>query len=166
MPEGGVAPWAGHWHPTGNSPTGESICSISLHVRWYNRGVATTYRLDVSLRVVYSASYGVLIGDDLLAHRENLARDPAVGLDHRQLWDFRGVTEVAVSREDLMELLESKSPFGQGSRRAFVAASDVDYGMLKMIQLLRGTCAGEIMVFRDIHGARRWLAVPADTLQE
>ena len=116
----------------------------------------------MSLAVVYSTSHGVLTGDDLLAHRENLVRDPEVDLDHRQLWDFRGVIKVAVSRKDLMELLESTSPFGQGSRRAFVAASDVDYGMLKMIQLLRGTCAGEIMVFRDIHEARRWLAVPED----
>jgi hypothetical protein len=128
--------------------------------------VATTHRIDVSLRVVYSSSRGVLTGDDLLAHRDALARDPEVDLDHRQLWDFRGVNAVAVSRKALMELMQSRSPFGQGSRRAFVAASDVDYGMLKMIQVLRGTCAGEIMVFRDIHEARKWLAVPDDDLQE
>ena len=127
--------------------------------------MATTYKLDSSLRTVFSTSHGVLTGDDLLAHREKLVRDPDVDLDHRQLWDFRGVIEVAVSRKDLVELLESKSPFGQGSRRAFVAASDVDYGKLKMIQLLRGTCAGEIMVFRDIHEARKWLEVPGEPIR-
>ena len=47
-----------------------------------------------------------------------------------------------------------------------IPRSDVDFGMLKMIQMLRGTCAGEIMVFRDIHEARRWLAVPDDDLHE
>ncbi len=128
--------------------------------------MATTYRIDSSLRVVFSTSYGVLTGDDLLAHRATLVSDPNVDLDHRQLWDFRRVTETAVSKKELTELLESKSPFGPASRRAWVASSDVDYGMLKMIQLLRGTCAGEIMVFRDIHEARMWLAVPDDGLQE
>ena len=128
--------------------------------------VATTHRIDMSLRVVFSSSRGVLTGDDLLAHRDALARDPEVDLDHRQLWDFRGVTETAVSKKALTELLESKSPFGEASRRAFVAGNDTDYGMLKMFQLLRGTCAGEIMVFRDIHEARKWLAVPDDDLQE
>ncbi len=128
--------------------------------------VTTTYRIDVSLRVVFSTSYGVLTGDGLLAHRATLVSDPNVDLDHRQLWDFRGVTEVAVSRKALTELLESKSPFGGAARRAFVAGNDVDYGTLKMFQLLRGTCTGEIMVFRDIHEARKWLAIPDDALQE
>jgi hypothetical protein len=128
--------------------------------------VATTYRIDTSLRVVFSTSYGVLTGDELLAHRATLVRDPEVDLDHRQLWDFRRVTETAVSKKELTELLESKSPFGPASRRAFVAGNDVDYGMLKMFQLLRGTCAGEIMVFRDIHQAQKWLAIPDDALQQ
>ena len=118
------------------------------------------YRIDASLRTVFSTAHGVLTGEDLLIHRRQLDSDPAVELDSRQLWDFRRVTDVVVSKAELLRLIELDSAFGSGARRAFVAGSEVDYGMLRMFHLLREEGLGEIRVFRDIKEARSWLALP------
>ena len=118
------------------------------------------YRVDSALRTVFSTAYGVLTGEDLLTHRRRLDSDPAAELDSRQLWDFRGVSEIVVSKAELLTLVDLCSPFGSGARRAFVAGLEVDFGMLRMFHLLREEGLGEIRVFRDIKEARSWLALP------
>ena len=45
-------------------------------------------------------------------------------------------------------------------KTAFVADSDVIYGLSRMFEMLRHDSPEEIRVFRNIDEAKRWLGIP------
>ena len=51
------------------------------------------------------------------------------------------------------------NPFGLGSKRAFVAPSNLMYGLARMFQILTNEHSDELSVFRDMHEARKYLSL-------
>lgn len=115
------------------------------------------YRIDKVRKLVLSTATGLLTQRDITEHRRALLRDPDFVPSFKQIFDFRGVTDSELTSTDIRERAESKL-FGDGSRRALVASSDLVFGMARMYQLLAADeNSDEIRVFREMSDAVRWL---------
>ncbi len=117
-------------------------------------------RLEISLRTVFTTFFGVITDQDAREHVEDLRNHPEFEADFNQLFDARGVTSVELSGACVREIASMRM-FGEGSRRAFVAGTDVVFGMVRMFEMLRDDTPDEIRVFRNIDDARAWLGLPA-----
>ncbi len=116
--------------------------------------------VDPPRRLVVSRAFGVLRDDDLYAHHDALRSDPDFEPTFRQLYDFRDVERVEVTSE-AVDALANQSPFGAGSRRAFVVASDLAFGLARMYQAMVEPQGHVLRVFRDFAAACEWLGVDA-----
>jgi hypothetical protein len=116
------------------------------------------YVIDAGRRTVFSRAWGRLTNDDLLGVQDVLRADPAFDPGYRQLYDFTGVTEIAVSR-DAFPALRARTPFDHTARQAFVAGSQAAFGMARMYELLHDLSEQQFRVFRDANEARRWLGL-------
>ena len=119
------------------------------------------YRIEVSLRTVFTTPFGTYTDRDAREHVEDLRNHPNFESDFNQLFDARGVTSVELSGACVREIASIRM-FGEGSRRAFVAGTDVVFGMVRMFEMLRDDALDEIRVFRNIDDARAWLGLPID----
>jgi hypothetical protein len=119
------------------------------------------YRIEVSLRTVFTTPFGAITDPDLREHVENLRNHPEFESDFNQLFDARDVTSVELSGACVREIATARL-FGEGSLRAFVVTADVAFGMARMFEMLRGDALDEIRVFRNIDDARAWLGLPAE----
>ena len=77
-----------------------------------------------------------------------------VGLN--ESFDLTEVTPFWVTPKGI-HILASSSPWRDGAQRAFVARSDLAYGMLRMFQTLLYPEAQEVAVFRTASQAWQWL---------
>ena len=118
-----------------------------------------TYRIDRSLRMVFSRALGVVTEAEILDHRRRLGKDPDFHPGFSQLVDLREVSEVAISIADMRVIASRTNLFSEESRRAMVAQKDVVFGMARMYQMLREEGPEEIMVFREMPEARQWLGL-------
>ena len=119
------------------------------------------YRIDVEQATVFSRASGRLTDDDLQNHQRRLREDPDFRPDLNQLFDFQTVTDLQVTAAGI-RILAERNPFGAGARRAFVVASQVMYGMLRMFQILTDDHPDELRVqFSDLEAARAWLGLPS-----
>ena len=77
------------------------------------------------------------------------------------LWDFRQATGQDPSGggiQDLVSFVASiKDRRGTGYRVALVASGDLEYGFARMYEAYAEHLPFELMVFRDLDEARRWL---------
>src|SRR6185369_13661418 len=92
-----------------------------------------SYRLDPARRLVLTHSSGVLTDREVREVYEAIRKDPAFESTFQQLCDLRDVTEITATVETLRDLARSHI-FEAGTRRAFVVARDVDYGMSRLFQ--------------------------------
>ena len=105
-----------------------------------------------------SRGEGTLSDDDLRGHQAAVRADPKFDPGFRQLWDFRAVSEVAVSTDCVRDLSRTSS-FAEGSRRALVVHSDLQFGLARMFQTLTEHTPHVVGVFRDLDEARAWLGL-------
>jgi len=118
-----------------------------------------SYRLDPARRLVLTHSSGVLTDREVREVYEAIRKDPAFESTFQQLCDLRDVTEITATVETLRDLARSHI-FAAGTRRAFVVARDVDYGMSRLFQAY--ALEGAVLeVFRDIEKAEMWLGLRA-----
>jgi hypothetical protein len=115
------------------------------------------YHIDLTQRRVYSKANGVLSRADLSGHMNRLTRDPQFHPSFSQLLDFREVTEIAFSSEDVVELAEIRI-FSPESKRAMVAPGALKYGLARMYESHRES-KGDlfIRVFTGYQEAVDWL---------
>ena len=116
------------------------------------------YVIDAGHRTVFSRAWGRVTNDDLLGVQDVLRADPAFDPSYRQLYDFTGVTEIAVTR-DAFPALRARAPFDHTARQAFVAGSQAAFGMVRMYELLHDLPEQQFRVFLDGDEARRWLGL-------
>ena len=119
-----------------------------------------TYRIDSESRVVFTRWTGEVTLAEAQGHNDGLRRDPAFVPSMNQLSDARDVTNT-VTPEGIRALAKT-SPFGQGSRRAIVAHTDLVFGVSRQYALQAGLGAPEIMLFKDIRFAQEWLGLDPD----
>jgi hypothetical protein len=116
------------------------------------------HRIEASLRVVFSTLHGVVTADEIRIANQELLDAPAFESSFRQLVDNRRITELVLTAEDIQALADI-SPFGEGSRRAFVVGDSlVHFGMARQFALARHW-VDEVNVFRSMPEARRWLGI-------
>ena len=114
------------------------------------------YVIDAHRRTVFSRGWGRVTNDELLGNQNVLRADPAFDPSFRQLYDFTGVTEIAVTR-DVFPTLRARDPFAAGTRQAIVVGSHAAFGLGRMYELLNDLAEEEFRVFVDLAEARAWL---------
>ncbi len=119
-----------------------------------------TYTIDVAARTVFVSAVDPLTDEDLLAGQAALRADPFFHPDFRQLFDLRQVTAVNRISSNVLRALAAHSAFGPPARRALVVSPEPSaYGLARMFGALVDGKGGEVMVFRDLGDARRWLGL-------
>ena len=118
-----------------------------------------TYCIDPSIPMIFSQAYGVVTEAEILDHRRRLSDDPEFHPSFSQLIDLQDVTKVALSMAEMRIVANYTNIFSEESRRAMVAREDAVFGMARMYQMLRDEGPEEIMVFREMPEARRWLGL-------
>jgi hypothetical protein len=119
--------------------------------------MATDQTIDVARRTVFTTIHGATSAAEMLALQRRLLADPAFKPDFNQLVDARDAESNNSCTNDLHAMAQ-QNVFGAGSRRGIVVSKDVHYGMARMFEMMRDG-QDEIMVFRDIDEARRWLGL-------
>ena len=117
----------------------------------------TSYTLDTPRRLVLTHSHGVLSSDEVRELYGNIRNDPGFEPSFQQLCDLREVTAITATVDTLRDIAQSHI-FAPGTRRAFVVARDVDYGMSRLFQAYAVEGA-VIEVFRDMEAAEAWLGL-------
>jgi hypothetical protein len=117
------------------------------------------YSIEPGRRLVRSRGWGTLSLADVVAHYHAIAADPAFDPMFDQLADLRDVDEFSISstqiREDALDAI-----FAPSARRAFVASSDVAFGLARMYGLQAEGAQQNVQVFRALAEAERWLGLP------
>jgi hypothetical protein len=115
-----------------------------------------SYRIDQGRRVVLTRGWGVVSTHDVQDTSSRILTDPAFDAGYRSLTDLTDVTAITV---DSMALAETASApvFTNSARRAFVARSDVAFGMARMFASYAERSGQEVRVFRELHLAEAWL---------
>jgi hypothetical protein len=115
------------------------------------------YKIDRERRLVLSSASGVFSRADAVAHMEKLLKDPDFDPSYSQIADFTQVTKIDLTARDIHELAQ-RSIFSSHSRRAFIAPSDVAYGLGRMFGMLRENQSEMgIRVFRTLEDALDWV---------
>ncbi len=118
-----------------------------------------TYRIDKSLKTVFSKGEGVMTAQETADFKRALLRDPDFDPSLNHLFDGTEITDFDVSPDELLSTA-STTPFGTGSRRAYVFAEGLTvHGMFRMSQELRDAEPGDSELFHDIAEARKWLGL-------
>ena len=115
-----------------------------------------TYSIDTHRKIVLSRIWGVATEDEIHDHGERLRNDPEFRPDFRQLIDMRELTEILVGSEMVRDAARNQF-FSPGVKRAFVANSDVAFGMARMYAIASEHAGQTIEVFREMHAAEAWL---------
>lgn len=104
-----------------------------------------------------SSATGSFNKEDALGHQNRLRADPDFDPTFSQLMDFTHVTQVLLTPADVKQLAISNI-FSKESRRAFLVANDLEFGLARMYEILREN-AGErgIRVFRSLEEALDWV---------
>ena len=121
-----------------------------------------SYEIDQRERLVTSRLSGVVTNEEVRDHNEKLRADPEFDPGYRQLIDLSGITEVRVTTPTVSSAAQDQY-FAPGSRRAFVAPTDVTFGLARMFALYAESGGHTIEVFRDRKKAEEWLGIRAPT---
>jgi hypothetical protein len=121
--------------------------------------MSLSYTIDASRRLIIVRAAGVLTETDVNRARERLRHDPTFDRAFDQLFDAREVEDVALSKAGMARLADT-SILAPEVRRAFVAATTLQYGMARMFTTMSDQRNHVTQVFRDLDDAEAWLAHP------
>jgi hypothetical protein len=118
--------------------------------------------IDARQGMVYSKATGVFGRVEAMDHMARLLRHPDFRPEFNQLADFREITKLALSNAEVKDLAR-QTVFGANSKRAFVVASDLQFGLSRMFGTFR-EMAGEpgLMTFKSMAEALSWLSLSAE----
>jgi hypothetical protein len=120
--------------------------------------MALDFEIDCDGGIVYTTGSGSLIDDECFDHQTRLMISPDFAPTFNQLADFSDVDNVQVTVA-AVHAVAMRNIFGGGSRRAFVAPGDQEFGLARMFEMLTNRYADIIRVFRDIDDAHEWLGL-------
>jgi hypothetical protein len=113
------------------------------------------YTVDPAKRLVISNDTAPLTPPEIRQFFRDLSADPRFHPNFNQLHHMQAGALAAMHYNDLASVKEF-DPFSQTSLRAIIVESEVDYGMVRMYELLRG---GSMRVFRSEREAREFLGL-------
>ena len=118
-----------------------------------------TYRIDKSLKTVFSKGEGVMTAQETADFQRALLRDPDFDPSLNHLFDGTEITEFDVSPDEFVGVASTKL-FGTGSRRAYVFSDGLTvHTMFQMSQDLLDATPDHSELFHDIDEAREWLGL-------
>ena len=117
-----------------------------------------TYHIDKTQNVLFAKATGELTAEDIHMFRRAAADDADFHGRLDNLFDFRGITGVQLTGEEVRELTFG-AVFHKHSRRALVVPSEEMFGMSRMYSLFIGADSDAMKVFYDIDDAHRWLGI-------
>jgi hypothetical protein len=121
--------------------------------------MSLSYTIDAKRRLIIVRACGVLTEADVTRAREQLGGDPGFDREFDQLFDARDVEDIALSKEGMARLADT-SILAPAVRRAFVAATTLQYGMARMFTAVSEQRQHVTEVFRELEDAESWLARP------
>ena len=111
--------------------------------------------------MVISRGTGEFTYADYMDHLSRIKADPRYNPDFNEIVDCRMFSHLDLSGQQISDLA-GRSAFGRDTRRAFVVASELQFGLARMFATYRQMNGGqEVMVFRDMPSAISWLGLPA-----
>ena len=120
------------------------------------------YSIDTQRGLVLSKATGLFGVAEAMDHIKRLFADPDFRPTHNQLIDFRQITALDLSTDQIRELA-SASIFGPDSKRAFVVSTDLQFGLGRVFSAYRHIEGEEgIRVFREMKDALQWLSLPSE----
>jgi hypothetical protein len=115
------------------------------------------YKIDKDRRLVISSATGAFNKEDALGHQNRLRADPDFDPTYSQLMDFTHVTQILLTAVDVQQLALANI-FSKESRRAFLVANDLAFGLARMFEILRENAGEEgIRIFRNLEEALDWV---------
>jgi hypothetical protein len=121
-----------------------------------------SYEVDKQRRLVVCTASGVVTAGDVLGFHERIVKDTDFNSSFSQLVDCTAITKTNISPKGMRALAE-KSSFSTDSRRAFVAASPLGFGLSRVYQIVRSLRGDKhIRVFRNRADALTWLLAEKD----
>jgi hypothetical protein len=119
--------------------------------------MSLSYTIDADRRLIIVRARGVLTESDVSRARARLRQDPEFDPEFDQLFDARDVEDIALSKEGMARLADT-SILAPAVRRAFVAATTLQYGMARMFTAVSEQRQHVTQVFRRLEEAEAWLA--------
>lgn len=117
-----------------------------------------SYEIDPERRLVTTVASGVVRTADIAELQKSLRKDPAFDPSFRQIADFTLLTGIDVESSSI-SLLARLTVFARDARRAFVAKSDLQFGLLRMFESYIELDGGRNMrIFRDRAKADEWIS--------
>lgn len=123
-------------------------------------------RFDPEANLLVVHLEGAIGDEDLLTYARRVVETPEIPAGHDELIDLRAmeaggrITTPGLRRVAALFARTDRTP--EQSRVAFVASSDVGYGLARMYQAFRSESPLELRVFRSMREARTWLGLPAE----
>lgn len=120
------------------------------------------YSIDVERKLILTTAEGVLTDAEIMDHKEELLRDPALLAGMRQLTDTRAVTDLRVTPAGVAAFAGFDRARGDGMgdfKLAIVAEGDLIFGMARMYQGTTDADGDAVGIFRTPDEARAWLGI-------
>lgn len=156
------------WGFCNHRPAKSSIGALRL--RYSNIGfgrMPVRYVIDKEKRLVISTGWDRVTLAEVLAHQEQLLKDPDFNPEFNQLLDGTRVTDYALSSVEV-NMIANRKLFSPTSRRALLVRSALLYGMGRMFQSYyeMSKAASPMWLFHDRESALKWLGVDSLPQQE
>lgn len=120
------------------------------------------YLIDPKRRLVTSRGTGTFRYRDYLEHIEKMGPDPRFRPAFNHLVDCRGFEHLDLTSAEI-QAIGRLTVFDSNSRRAFVVASLLHFGLARMFAAFRARShRQETAVFRNLADAVAWLGLPAN----
>jgi hypothetical protein len=126
------------------------------HIQAEGVGVAVVYRIDKLDGIVHTEASGTLTDPDVREYQHRLKADTNFDPAYREFFNLSEVNDFRLTLMGI-RIWAANSPWGDSTQRAFVARSDLVYGMLRMHQSLLDLSPQEVAVFRTVGEAWSWL---------
>jgi hypothetical protein len=119
--------------------------------------MAAFYQIEKEARLVRTHATGAFDYEDAISHMSRIKKDPDFDPTYSQLLDFREVTEMILSHDEIVSL-SAVEVFSRQSRRAFLVGTPEQFGLARVFQTYRSSRGDQtISVFTDPEEAFAWL---------
>jgi len=125
--------------------------------------------VDPSLRLSFVRVHGVLTDEEIRDFVVSFGSDPNWSPGFHHLIDFTDVTEFRVSYSGVSDAAGHAGGLSDrlgDAKLAFVAPSELSFGIARQYGLMTDGLKRESRVFRDMESARRWLDLNADPIEQ
>jgi hypothetical protein len=115
-------------------------------------------RTDESHNLIIHVGRGQISSTDIEAELKTCFGE--AGWTRHSLWDLRDASLTQLSSDEVRALAERAVAFSRkhtGVKNAWVAVSDVDFGLCRMSEMLADGVGLSLAVFHDYDEALRWI---------